>query len=486
MKNKSADTSSSIENEDKVKLKPIMGMRPGVYLTVIYSFILLLVLFFLFVFPGLINPGSVIIAKTEPAGAAVRVNDVYMGVAGSRIFLPNGTYTIEAVMPGFEKQAAVHTVKGRVLGSLMFPRQEKLEFTFKTSDPKASLAVYAADFSEWTFGGEPTSAWQIPLSLSEGAYRIGPYADTAKEELNEILKAASRFTVTRAALRDLIRAKALLDNMGNAPSPSALLSSISDVIAFVSENPVNAQWILSLMPKSPSAAAVESSQWYKSSVYTPEIIHGSTFRFDFAVEIMGLGFTNIPPSSITLSGSPSSALSRIDTGEFYIGNTAVSKSLFKTFLEENPQWSEHQTDYYPQDLSVNPMDSFNRDAVTGITWYAADAFCKWLTGFLPPFLNNMEVRLPTENEWSAASLVINNMSGPGWIWCADLYVPLPYITAEPEAIKAVGSPERSLRGRQSLTSAETRASLPPDFSSPYVTIRPVIAAAQPLKENKHE
>ena len=89
------------ESEDKVRLKPVMGIRPGVYLTIIYSFILLLILFFLLVLPGLRNPGSVLIAKTMPEGAAVRVNDVYMGVSDSRIFLPDGTYTIEAVMPGF-------------------------------------------------------------------------------------------------------------------------------------------------------------------------------------------------------------------------------------------------------------------------------------------------------------------------------------------------------------------------------------------------
>jgi formylglycine-generating enzyme required for sulfatase activity len=124
------------------------------------------------------------------------------------------------------------------------------------------------------------------------------------------------------------------------------------------------------------------------------------------------------------------------------------------------------------------MEYINRNAVTGITWYAAQAFCEWLTTWLttqlPLSMANMEIRLPTENEWQFASSFISNMRNPGWEWCADHYVPLPFITAAPEAIETVGSLERSLRGRHSPASTETRASLPPDLSSPIVTFRTVI------------
>ena len=153
----------------------------------------------------------------------------------------------------------------------------------------------------------------------------------------------------------------------------------------------------------------------------------------------------------------------------------MSQTLFDKFLDENPQWREHYTAYFPQEIDVNTIAAFRNGAVTGITWYAAGAFCKWLSAFLPASLSNMEIRLPTEDEWSVAALSVNNMRSPGWEWCADPYAPLSFIKAKPEAIAAVGSPERLIRGRQSLTSTETRTSLPPDISSPIVTFRPVIA-----------
>jgi len=476
------ETTGQIENEDIVSLKPFMGTRPGVYLTAIYSFILILLIFLFLFLPGIRNAGSVLIVKTQPNGAAIRVDDVYMGISSgssvenpqSRIFLPNGTYLIEAVMPGFEKQAVTHTIKGRVFASLFAPRKEYIELTLKTPDPKAAFAYYAADFAQWSFGGEPTATWQIPMSLSEGAYRAGGYKNE-KEELQEILKAASRFTVTRAALRDLLRAKLLLDNFGNAPSPAALLSSLAEITAFLSETPGSAQWLTSLFPSSsPLASAVISSLWYESNSYSQNIIEEITNNeITRNIEIAGLNFINIQAASIILNENMSSGVINID--EFYICQTPVSQTLFETFLSENPLWRDHYTVYYGREIDADPLTASRMDAVTGTTWYAAEAFCKWLSGFLPASYSNMEIRLPSEDEWSIAALSVSNMRSSGWEWCDDPYAPLPFISAKPEAIKAVGSPERTLRGRQSLTSTETRASLPPDFSSPIVTFRPVIA-----------
>ena len=446
------------ETDDQVKLEAFMGIRPGVYLTIIYSIVLLAVFFFILVLPGLNNPGALLEAKSEPAGAAVRVDGIYMGACGDKIFVSNGTHTLEAVLPGFQGGRVNIEIKGRIFGSLFFPSRVPVDFTLKANNPAAVFVQAAADFAAWSFGPEPSASWQIPLSLSEGAYRIGAENDPLAAEY---LKAAARFTVTRAALRDLVRAKILLDNGGLSPSPAGLAASISQILAFLSENPGSAAWLSGLLPPE-TAAIVENSAWYKNEINTqtppPQVPALDPRR----LELAGLSFTGIAAGTLYQNGSSS-----LDIKSFMISENPVPGTLYEAFLNENPEWVENN--FYNTEL-------FTTTGVTGVSWFAAEAFCKWLTKQLPGSMASMEVRLPTEAEWEYASLGVSSMENAVWEWCADPFAPLNFFGASARAVQAVGSSERTLRsGGFSQSVREDRASLPPDFSSPLVTFRPVIA-----------
>ena len=420
------------ETDDIVKLKPIMGIRPGIWLFALYSVILLVLIFLFLVLPGIRNPGAELILITEPQGAALRVDDIYMGTAKDKIFVPKGVHTLSAVLPGYNKETVKAKIPGRLFGSLFFPLRVEVRFTLKTSDPSGAFARAAADFAEWSFAGEPTATWQIPLSLSEGAYRTGQIID--RQNAAQILTAAARFTATRAAMRDIIRAKMLLDNQGLSPSPASAFSSVSGILTFLSENPGSAEWLFGLLPIE-AAAMVKTSDWYKkeaaSLAETKPVQRSWTARVNTA----GLSFSGVT--------------------NFMICESAVSQAVFENFLNENEAWRE-----------------------IGASWFAASEFCRQLTSRLPASMAGMEVRLPTEAEWeeAAATGVIKMGEGSpngmgGWEWCADPFAPLQFIKADAEAIQAVSSPERSLRS--SLDAS--RASLPPEFSSPNVSFRPVIA-----------
>ena len=432
----------TVPADDQVKLKPLLGIRPGVYLTVLYSFILLVLLFLFLALPGIRKPGVVLVLKTEPEGAALRVDGVYMGTSGSKekIFVPKGRHTLEAFLPGFETVSSSHEIPGRLFGSLFFPRRYPVEFTLKVKDPAAVFADSAYDFASWTFAGEPTASWQIPMSLSEGAYRIGPHAS---QSTAEILHAASRFAATRSALRDIIRAKMLLDSGGVSPSPAGISGSITDILVFLSENPGSSEWLAGLLPPE-SSAIVKASDWYK---------RGGAGAEDFKTGTSGGGSVNI--AGLTFISAPG----------FMISENQVPKTLYEAFLSENPSWREEEI--FPDILKTG-------DAITGISWYAAEAFCQWLTKRLPSSMADMEIRLPTEAEWEyAAKSGIGGIDKSAWEWCKDPFVHLPFIKTSVKAGEIIGSPERSLRG--AAVSIEKRASLPPEFTSPFVSLRPVIA-----------
>jgi hypothetical protein len=452
---------NSPDAEDLVKLKPILGIRPGRYLAALYGLVIVLVLFFILLLPGLRRPGSLVVFVSEPAGAALRVDGVYMGTAPGKIFVAQGPHTFEAVLPGFNSTRMEADIPGRVFASALFPRRFPLEVTLDCPSPAAAFAAAAADYAAWTFGGEPAAAWQVPLSLSEAAYRLGPALAVKGEKsgAQELLRAASRFAVTRASLRDLVRAKFLADSGGLPPSPAGIVHSAAGIVAFLSENPGSAAWLASLLPPE-SAALVKASAWYHTAEQggtKPDTMESAAGGLPARLRLAGLSFTQ--------------------TGGFMWCDTAASAAAFSNFIAANPRWRSDNrqalvteglvSDTYLSGGAFDPQNG--ADSVSSVSWFAAQAFCEWLETQLPASMEDYEVRLPTEAEWEYAAKTAQD---PSWEWCADPYAPLPFIKAPDEAVSAVGSPERLIRG---AAEAETRASLPPAFCPPFVSFRPVIA-----------
>jgi len=482
------------EPDDQVRLKPILGLKPGVYLALIYGIVILLALYFILLHPGITKPGAVVVFTSEPWGAALRVDGLYTGTSPCKVFVPKGRHEIEVVLPGFTSERIEAGIPGRVFASLLFPRRFPLYTKLAASEPLKPLEIASREFAAWSFGGEPTASWQIPMALSEGVYRAG----SASVNAGGILKAAARFAVTRAGLRDLVRAQALSANGGNAASPLSLIRSVSDIASFLDSNPNTAMWLADTLPQEPAALLVSSS-WYQNQlaghagmidqeelpVPQAEPVMEPPFP---QIRVAGLMFTGINGGSLA-QGEPFLHLVPIEP--FMICSTVIPSPAFADFLDANPQWSPDQketlesrglvTDEYLADFEQGTGRVIT--GVSAVSWYAARAYCEWLGTKLPDSLSGYTVRLPTEAEWEYAVKSREKdrlVRGSAWEWCGDPYSHLPFISAPPEAIIAVGSPEYPLRGGSLLNAVtpgnpETRASLPPESCSPFVSFRPVIA-----------
>jgi formylglycine-generating enzyme required for sulfatase activity len=410
---------------------------------------------------------------------------------------------MEAVLPGFTTESMECTVKGRLFASAFFPRLFPLEVKFTTDDPAAALALSAADYAAWTFGGEPTSAWQVPLSLSEGVYRIGGAAASAETE--GILAASARFAVTRSALRDLVRAKYLAGNGGGPPSPLTLVRSVRDIVSFLADNPCSAAWLADILPAD-AAGALLSSDWYQNrlaafaeitagEILSPEPGGQTTAPPLDQIRVSGLLFTAMGGGTV-VRGEPFPRQVRIEP--FMICSVPVPEPAWEDFLDANPEWRLDRieslkeqglvdSEYLADFGMTTGWGRMTVNSVNDVSWFAARAYCEWLTGKLPAPLSGWEIRLPSEVEWEYAAKSVRgwgnhrflSFEGNVWEWCADPYSPLPFFEAPQEAVSAVGSPERSLRGGSrpgtAVTGLEPRAFLPPVSCSPFVSFRPVIA-----------
>jgi formylglycine-generating enzyme required for sulfatase activity len=472
--------------EDRVELKPVLGVPPGIYLALLYAFVILLILFGLLVYPGLVKPGSLALVKTEPAGAAFRVDGVYMGTSPCGVFVPRGVHTIELVLPGFTPLIREEEFQGRIFGSLFFPRKHMVTGRLGSPDPAAALAREAAEFAAWSFAGEATGAYQIPPVLSEGVYRTGPEAKdpAVREEMKKILKNAARFAVTRTAARDLVRAELLLGNGGLSPSPLTLLRSAGETLNWLSETP-GAAVFLEFLPEGEEAAAWRRKQ--REAERGPERLAS---RPGERVQAGDLGFTFLSGGIL----APKGGYYRSRGIEpFGICEREVGPEDFESFLNANPRWRKENLENLLQEGLVSgdylagavPAEAPRGGGITEVSWYAAGAYCRWLNGLLPPALKDYEVRLPGEDEWEYAAKSVQTWNassvtgllGENWEWCEDPYVPMNFL---PDSGGVVESPERSLRGGSwaggaSPAEAGIRASLPPQTCSAFVSFRPVLA-----------
>jgi formylglycine-generating enzyme required for sulfatase activity len=482
-----AAAGSGDSDDDKVRLRPVLGIRPGVYLACLYGLAVLSVLFVIFLLPGITKPGVILSVRSEPSGAAVLVDGTHFGAAPCDIFIPRGKHRVEVSLPGFNSRSFESDFGGRLFASRFFPLRRAADITLEARDPAAAFISEAAEFAAWTFAGEPTADYQIPLSLSEGAYRFGPFASDAavRSSMEGTLSASMGFGVTRAALRDLLRAEFLLGNQGLSPSPVTLLRSAADILEILGETPGAAPWLAETLNKE-AAAALSGSQWYTEDLKAaraavakapPAPAQGR------AITIGGSGFREIPGGPSV----PAGVFPRIVSIErFFIRETAVTQAEWDAFLEARPEWKSGNTESLIKQGLVNSEYLKRADSpgaptegLSGVSWYAAGAWCEWFSSQLPPAYAGWEARLPTEEEWEYAAKAAGSAPGEYWEWCGNPFVPLNFFPSLPEAGYSL-SPERPVRGGSWINppgsvNSETRGSLPPSSCSPFVSFRPVLA-----------
>ncbi|MDR1565750.1 MAG: SUMF1/EgtB/PvdO family nonheme iron enzyme [Treponema sp.] len=476
---------TNILEEDKVRFKPFLGLRPGVYLAALYGFILLVILFFIFLYPGLSNPGSILEVRTEPWGAAVRVDGVYQDAAPCGIFVQKGRRSVEITLPGFSPWESELEIPGRVWASVFFPIKIQVNAEIVSADPIKAFAGEAGAFAAWTFTGEPTAAYQTPLSLSEGAYRFGPAASDSKVRagMKGTLAASARFGVTRSSLRDLLRTKFLLDNLGLSPSPVTLLGSLEDILGYLGENPGTAAWLAGVL-QGQGASEIAGSVWYQKEAGAAAALAANNRTNPSGpgavITVKGMRFLEFTGGSFVQTGAfPRQA----EAGRFCLAETAITPEDWDAFLRDKPAWNQENTETLIREGLVTAEYLKNEDfpgapegPVSGVSWYAATAFCEWFSAGLQQELPGWEARLPTETEWEYAAK--SGITGKYWEWCKIPYAPLDFLPPGPEASDP-GSPEKVVRGGAWINPSgsvgpEIRGSLPPDSCSPFVSFRPVL------------
>ncbi|MBN1524333.1 MAG: SUMF1/EgtB/PvdO family nonheme iron enzyme [Spirochaetales bacterium] len=434
----------------KVKLKPVAGIRPGMYLTAIYGFVILLVIFLVFFLPGISANGTYITFKSRPVRAGVWIDGIKAGVTPCEILVPAGSREITITRPFFEPVTMKKQVGNFVFAIPFFPRRETIESDVTIADSR-KLAEYAfKEFSQWALIERFNEEYHYPPVLSETLQAIAakPDAETYSN-FRDLLDAALPFVHNPDLAKDYLAASLILETRGKVLTPGGLAGFIQRHKKLLSA-PGNGIFLLySLLPPGtaddqkiiPNPKHIPLTQKELSAVpqfqtllniYRKKLAAFSTSRGTASggsVSFNSVSFRAIPSGRYIMGENedPASMLSSeyspefphpVSVASFYIASTEITNQQFKSFLVQNPQWQkknlaqlvkdELADEYYLTGWEDNnyPTGSGSYPA-TYISAYAAEAYCKWLSARVELSMPGKIVRLPMEAEWEWAATAGN-------------------------------------------------------------------------------
>ena len=485
-----------IKEQDRVTLPVILGLKPPVYLGILYGAAFLLVIFLALVYPGISKPGSIGIFISEPSGAAVRIDDITLGFTPCSIFMPKGSHTIEFVLPGFKPDKQELDVKGRIFASLFFPSKITVSGDLFCADPALALSRSAIEFMYWAAAGEPTIGFQNPLCLSEGVYRAGRAARSPaiRKTMQDILDSSLRYAITGTSIRDLLRSQFLLDNSGLSPSALTALTSLQKIAVSLESSGASSQWLADMLGRADAEKLVKS-EWYRKNTVVQSGVGSVELSFSVpsSLKLGGVSFISVNSGYLEKYG-----LKEV-IPPMLAALSPVSRESWELFTKENPGWDiSNKDDLISRGLIgedyLTEIDNpvFSGTAAPGISWYAAKAYCGWLTTKLPASLAGWEITIPSENQWEYAVQKAALDTGLLWEWCRDPYAPLDFFPVSSAALELLEQAakhsdvfplERTVKGGSwinvsSMQDIKSRGSLPPQTSSPFAGFRPVIIPKQ--------
>ncbi len=522
-----------------VRLKPVHGISPGVYLTVLYGFILLVLLFFLLVFPGIRKNGTQYAITTTPEAAVVFVDNQYRGTTPCSIFIEKGQHTITVKKDFFKPAVFKKEVKGRLFFSLLFPRRISIHHHIDLLYPEKFLKKRYAEISGYALMNDFYKGYQYPPLITRTVKEFKEGSPSEKLPLLYGFLYSMRYNFgNKEILRDYSRAINYLQ-----PKKNSAVSDFANIQLFYkshgfSDSGLLTSWIASLPEK-------ERPSWIKSAGVSNQL-KKTVSAIDNLLKkeplllpekknipslfiVKGFHFRYIPGGQYTagdLQGDKNSFLTgavsrnfphRETVKGFYMLESEVTAKQYALFLKDTPQWRKSALDslvkenLVTKDYLKDYTDISGDKPISEISWYAASAFASWLTTQLPPSLKRDEVRLPTEAEWEWAarqnnkshplsvffrvgidgpretnfqrqgSLGLTDMLGNVWEWCNNYYFPSDTYFGRFGIKNTVYSgAEKAVRGgswanQPQTISVATRGSQTPSWCTPFLGFRVVLA-----------
>lgn len=499
----------------RVTLKPVLGVPPRVYIPILYMLVILVILFFILINPGLRKPGAYLMFKGNPESAAVYLDGSYAGNTLDGFYMNPGTYGLEIRKRGFSSQMLNVEVPRRIFATLLFRPTRKIAYQLTPDSLDVILLPSFREFASWSFSGKPSAIYQLPMVLSKAAAdaALTPLTDRAALTV-PLLAAGMSVSENATSTRDLVYASATLAAPGG--SPLGLIALTRSAVSLIGGSKNYAAAIMEIIPEKASDTTRNALAALKQETSAQTLPQPSSTGIKAVGAHLFIMFAGGTVKTVYSSpgGTPTSSTAEVP--EFGLAATEVTQRQFALFLEENPEWKPTNRAAliekgfadasYLADFDASKADD---RSVTGVSWYAAKAYCDWLSRQAPA---GYEVALPSEAMWETAAAnasqkvealgVFNSRSDTGplpvgssgrdaygfsdlfgnvWEWTSDGFRPYAWIEADSaaydELINAIDS--KTVKGGSWANSADqisiaSRGPVPASHASEFLGFRPAL------------
>lgn len=503
----------------EVKLKPILGLMPQIYVPMVYAVLAALLLFLVLFLPGIRNHGTLITFHSTPPDAAVFVDGNYAGYTPGTFFVESGTREITVSRPGFESAEYSQRVGGRLFASFFFPRRNTIrsELTLGSGEPTDLSEQAARGFAHWAVSGEASGRFEMPpvaRSLSNDLSALRQVEGRhALEGWSAFLARSLPAVSSEASLLDLVSGTLAVTAETGVATPSGVAALVQ---AAADAPPALAIQLADILRRDGETLLLDSP-WH--TIAADQLV--AVANTDSALEPAstgatlaagGLNWVSVSSGSLLLPGASGADRGgdypRLrNLGDFFVSETEVPIGLYARFVSERSFWAPENRDsivaagladqHYLSGVDLDPSSDL---PITEISAAAAAAFATWLDEQVP----EGTVRLPSEDEWDAALVAsqaedgifasnsaggpvpvalagsagdITGLLGNVWEWTATPFARYSFLYPADGYVPA--NLRRVVRGGGWATGALgfspwDRGAIPPEWTSPFIGIRLVL------------
>ena len=366
---------------EPVRLEPVRGIRPGVFILAGLIVLIVLLFFLICMLPGIVSGTGYVRFETNTADTAIYADGRYIGSSEGSVYrLPAGDTEFSFYVSGVYAGSVEAHIPHRIFFTAFVHRTDTISF-------EASYSEEIEEAASEHLASE-AAAWSAVISYDE-SYHFPPifssYAENAAalgfRNVSDPLLYAAMHITSETMHEDFLKAVSILDEAGidyRTPELEGLIATLDGIYSGSAS-------------ATPDEAAVPETPSYDGRFYS----------YSGGMTAMG------DSTSLSYPASNRAPVS-VETPPFSIAGRPVTEYEYALFTEEVPYWSKENKETLIADgmadegyldgimLSSAVMSS---RPVRCISWYAASAYCDWYSE-----KTGKEYSLPTEAEWYRAAL----------------------------------------------------------------------------------